>query len=185
MANILTGSRVVCSIALLFFPAFSPWFYILYLICGFTDMIDGTVARKTGTASELGSKLDTVADFIFIAVCLIKLLPVIALPVWLLIWTALIAAMKMINVVSGFICCRSFVGVHTVMNKITGLLLFILPLTLPFIEIKYSGILACGAATFAAIQEGHIIRTGRLEINKGHFRGSTNEKKRSGSNRYQ
>ncbi|MGX8773452.1 MAG: CDP-alcohol phosphatidyltransferase family protein, partial [Bacillota bacterium] len=75
MANIITGIRIVCSIALLFVPVFSSGFYALYLIAGFSDMIDGIVARKTGTASDFGSKLDTVADIVLVAVCLIKLLP--------------------------------------------------------------------------------------------------------------
>ena len=65
MANILTSCRILCSIVLLYFPTFSPWFYALYIVSGFTDMIDGTVARKTNTVSEFGTKLDTVADFIF------------------------------------------------------------------------------------------------------------------------
>jgi len=162
MVNIISSCRILCSIVLLFLSVFSPWFYVLYLICGFTDMIDGTVARKTNSVSELGSKLDMVADFIFLVVCLIKLIPEIDIPTWLLIWIVLIAVIKIINGVSGFIYCMKFVAVHTVMNKVTGLLLFILPLTLPFIEIKYSGIFVCVVATFAAIQEGHSIRTGGI-----------------------
>ena len=47
----------------------------------------------------------------------------------------------------------------TVMNKITGAILFFLPFTLRFIDLKYSAAFACTAATFAAIQEGHYIRT--------------------------
>lgn len=40
MANILTGGRILCSILLLFVPAFSPMFYGLYFVAGFTDMIN-------------------------------------------------------------------------------------------------------------------------------------------------
>lgn len=127
MSNIITSYRILSSIALIFFPAFSPWFYVLYLIGGFADMIDGTVARKTGSVSEFGSKTDTVADFIFVVVCLIKLLPAIDIPTWLLIWIVLISVIKIINVVSGFIYCKRFVAVHAIMNKFTGLLLFMLP----------------------------------------------------------
>ncbi|MDD6798664.1 MAG: CDP-alcohol phosphatidyltransferase family protein [Clostridia bacterium] len=76
MANIITGCRILCSILLLFAPAFSPTFYILYLAAGFTDMIDGTIARKTNTANEFGSGLDTIADIIFVVICIIKVLPV-------------------------------------------------------------------------------------------------------------
>ena len=52
MANIITGIRIARSIAILFCPVFSPAFYILYIIAGVSDMIDGTVARKTGTVSD-------------------------------------------------------------------------------------------------------------------------------------
>lgn len=63
MANFITGSRIIFSIVLLFCPALSPTFYGLYILAGFTDMIDGAVARKTDTVSVLGSRLDTVATF--------------------------------------------------------------------------------------------------------------------------
>ena len=52
-----------------FIPLSSAWFYVLYLFCGLTDMIDGTIARKTGAVSKFGEKLDTAADFVFMAVC--------------------------------------------------------------------------------------------------------------------
>ena len=38
-------------------------------------MIDGTIARKTGAVSNFGSRLDTIADFVFMLVCSIKILP--------------------------------------------------------------------------------------------------------------
>ena len=81
MANIITSCRILCSILLLFVPAFSPMFYILYLVAGFTDMIDGTIARKTGTANEFGSRLDTLADIAFVVVCMIKLFPVLIIEI--------------------------------------------------------------------------------------------------------
>ena len=46
MANIITVVRIICSIGLLFIPVFSPAFYVLYLIAGVSDMVDGTIARK-------------------------------------------------------------------------------------------------------------------------------------------
>lgn len=161
MANIITGCRILGSILLLFFPAFSSWFYILYLFCGFTDMIDGSIARKTNSSSKFGARLDTAADFIFVVVCLVKLLPTIQIPSWLWIWIAVIAVIQIFNMVSGFVCKKRFVVEHTVINKVTGLLLFLLPLTLAFIDLKYSATVICCIATFAALQEGHFIKTGR------------------------
>lgn len=158
MANIITGIRILCSIALLFFPVFSPSFYVLYIIAGVSDMIDGTVARKTGTAGEFGSKLDTAADLVLAAVCLIKLIPVLEIPSWLFIWIIIVAMIKIINIISGYVMHKEFVALHTVMNKVTGILLFILPFTLPLIDLIYSGVFVSAVATFAAIQEGHLIR---------------------------
>ena len=86
IANILTGCRIFGSILLLFFPAFSLDFYITYLLCGLSDMIDGTIARKTNSTSELGAKMDTVADFVFITASLVKILQKINIPQWLWIW---------------------------------------------------------------------------------------------------
>lgn len=159
MANIITGCRILCSIFLLFVPSFSPIFYILYLVAGFTDMIDGTIARKTNTASEFGSRLDTIADITLVVVCMIKLLPILTIPTWLCIWIGVIAIIKVFNIISGYILQKKFAAVHTILNKITGAILFILPLTLSIVDLKYSGGFICTLATLAALQEGYLIRT--------------------------
>ena len=113
-----------------------------------------------GTVSEFGTKLDTAADFILVVVCLIKLIPIIHVPKWLIIWIIVIAVIKAINLISGYVTRIEIVVLHTVMNKVTGILLFVLPLTLTFIDLKYSGAVISTLATFSAIQEGHLIRTG-------------------------
>ncbi|MBQ3829921.1 MAG: CDP-alcohol phosphatidyltransferase family protein [Spirochaetales bacterium] len=165
MANIITSIRIICSMAMLFCPVFSRAFYALYITAGVSDIVDGTIARKTGTVSEFGSKLDTVADFVLVVVCMIKLIPVIQIPTWLLVWIIMIAVIKAINLISGYAMRKEMVALHTVMNKVTGILLFVLPLTLTFFDLIYSGVLVCAVATFAAIQEGHLIRTGTVNNN--------------------
>ena len=157
IANIVTGCRILGSVLLLLFPAFSVEFYIIYITCGFSDMIDGTVARKTNSAGALGAKIDTAADIAFVTVSLIKILPAINIPQWLWIWGVVIAIIKIGNIIRGYVFKKQFVSLHTIMNKITGLLLFLLPLTMFFIELKYSSIVVCSLATFAAIQEGFCI----------------------------
>nr|MBQ4458067.1 phosphatidylglycerophosphate synthase [Clostridia bacterium] len=91
----------------------------------------------------------------------IKLLPVLRISAWLYGWIGIIALIKVINIISGFVVQKRFVTVHSVMNKVAGALLFLLPLTLPAVPLKYTAIVICAAATFAAIQEGHFIRTER------------------------
>ena len=159
LANHITFSRILCSIAILFCPMFSLAFYALYLTAGLTDIADGWVARITNTVSEFGSKLDTIADFIFVFVCLFKLIPVLDIPTWLYVWIGIIALIKVINMVSGYVVQKQFVAVHSMMNKVTGILLFVLPLTISLIDLKYGAAVVCFIATFAAVQEGHFIRT--------------------------
>lgn len=163
IANIITACRVVCSILLLFFPAFSIGFYVLYLLCGFSDMIDGFVARKTNSCSNFGAKFDTVADFIFIIVVGYKLLPVIHIPQWIWIWIIIIAVIKLSNIIVGLFRRKTLISIHSVLNKVTGFVLFLFPLTIQVIELKYSFTTICLIATFAAIQEGNISIYGRLQ----------------------
>lgn len=158
IANTVTISRILCSICLLFCPVFSIAFYILYLLCGITDMVDGTIARKTRTVSEFGARLDTVADIIFVAVCSVIILPLIQLPTWLWVWVAVIAIIKTGNVVWGLICNKKLVSLHTSLNKVTGFVLFLFPLTLSFIEPMYSSVIVCYLATVSAINEVYYTR---------------------------
>ena len=99
IANIITSCRILGSIGLLNCPVFSACFYGLYLFCGLTDMVDGTIARKTGTVSEFGARLDAVADFLFVIASFVKLVPVIRIPIWIWVWAAVIAVMKLVNLV--------------------------------------------------------------------------------------
>ena len=154
IANTLTGCRIFGSILLLFFPAFSLNFYVTYILCGFSDMIDGTIARKTNSASKFGSQLDTIADFIFVVAALFKLLPTICIPGWLWIWVGVIALIKISNIIGGYVSKKRFISLHTIMNKITGLLLFLLPLTISFVDLKFTAIVVCSVATLSAVGEG-------------------------------
>ena len=157
IANILTGFRIFGSVLLLFFPAFSLDFYIIYILCGFSDMIDGIIARKTNSTSEFGSRLDTTADFVFVVVSLFKLLPAIQIPQWLWIWGGVISVIKISNIIWGYVSKKQFISLHTIMNKVTGLLLFLWPLTISFVELKYIAVTVCSVATLSAIQEGFYV----------------------------
>ena len=161
IANIITVSRILGSICLLFCSAFSVAFYIAYLFCGITDMVDGTIARKTNSVSETGARLDTVADIVFAAVCVAKILPLMKLPFWLWLWIVAIAVIKTTNIVLGFIRSKKLVSVHTLLNKATGFLLILFPLTLGVVEPIYSAVTLCSLATASAINELHYTRKGK------------------------
>ena len=161
IANIITISRILGSIYLLCCPVFSISFYIMYMFCGITDMVDGTIARKTKSVSELGARLDTVADSVFVAVCFVKILPLMQFPTWLWNWIVIIAIIKIGNVVWGLISNKKLVSIHTILNKVTGFILFLLPLTFSFIEQLYSSAVVCFMATLSAINEVYYTRIGK------------------------
>ncbi|MDO5118344.1 MAG: CDP-alcohol phosphatidyltransferase family protein [Eggerthellaceae bacterium] len=161
MANALTICRIMLSFLLLVPPALSPAFLGLYAVAGATDMLDGFIARKTGTESELGARLDSIADFTLAVVCLVKILPAVSVPLWLWIWIAIIVLVKLANIASGYMMQKRLVMLHTAANKAAGLVVFLVPFAIPLTGgITIPAIPACVVATFAAIQEGHFIRTG-------------------------
>jgi CDP-diacylglycerol--glycerol-3-phosphate 3-phosphatidyltransferase len=166
IANIITGSRIVLSLPLLFIPLSSAWFYVLYLFCGLTDMIDGTIARKTGAVSKIGAKLDAVADFVFMFVCWVKIFPLIHIPVWLWVWIIVVVLIKIFNITLVFIQKKKLISIHSVLNKITGFALFLLPLSLTFVETTYSIATICVLATIAATQEVCFLQKGKMSYNQ-------------------
>ena len=157
IANILTLLRVFGSIFLLFLPVYSLWFRITYFLCGFSDMVDGTVARMTHSGSVLGARLDSAADTLFVGAAFLKFWPVIVLPGWIWFWIAAIAIIKISSILLGFAVQKTFVSHHTILNKITGALLFFLPFTVKIIKLEYMAAAVCVLATCAALQEGYFI----------------------------
>ena len=52
-----------------------------------------------------------------------------------------------------------YTTINSVLNKITGVCLFVLPLSLCVIDVKYSGSVICAIATVAALQESFTVIT--------------------------
>lgn len=150
--NIISALRILGAICLLLFHPGSVAFWVVYGLCGISDMLDGYLARKLHAESRTGAVLDSVADICFVACCAIRLIPVMQIPTWLWIWAGIIVAIKIVNQVSALIVFKRFCFPHTTANKLTGLLLF-LAAPLAFWSVVPLAIVAA-IATFAAIQEG-------------------------------
>jgi len=75
----------------------------------------------------------------------------------LYIWIAIIAIIKGANIAAGYIRKKEFASVHSLINKVTGALLFVFPLTLASIDLRYSAAVICTVASVAAIHEGYLI----------------------------
>lgn len=113
---------------------------------------------------NLEAVCNTVADFLFVIASFVKLVPVIRIPVWIWVWAAVIAAMKLVTLVWGFTQMKQMPSLHTIANKATGLCLFLLPLTMSFVDLRYTAPVVCVIATIAAIREGYYIATGHHTI---------------------
>lgn len=162
--NIITTLRIIGAFVLLFFDVRSSLFWTLYLVCGLSDMLDGFLARRLRCESKAGELLDSVADLAFVACCCVELFPVPSFPSWLWIWAGAIVVVKVINQISALAMYRKCVFPHTLANKATGLLLFVaVPLTM-FLETLVPMVVTAVLATFAAVQEGHFIWTGREKL---------------------
>lgn len=162
MANILTGFRIICSVALLFVPAYSVRFYLLYIAAGISDMLDGFAARKLNTSSKFGAIFDSVADCMLVGACMFKLIPLYDIPIWLYVLIAVIVMIKLLNIILGFAIYKTIVAEHTVMNKAVGILLFIFPLICSLIPFRSGAFVLCVLAGIAAIQELCYIKKGKF-----------------------
>ena len=128
-ANILTATRMILSVVLPFLPPLSAAFFILYALCGLTDMVDGTVARHFGSTSRFGALLDSIADIVFVIASAVRLFPVLypLLPAWWIYPVIVIVVVKLASFVAGFIKFRKPCFLHTYPNKLAGAVVFLLP----------------------------------------------------------
>lgn len=158
LADLITCSRIAASLVILSFPLSSLHFLVLYVLAGLSDILDGWVARRTCTSSEFGSRLDSAADTFFIAAYMLKVVPEMDVPIRITGWLCVIILLKAGITIAGFMLYRRY-GFHTRLNKITGILLFLLPFTLPVLDIEFIGTALCIMGSAAAIQEIQILRS--------------------------
>ena len=153
IANTITVSRILFSLVMIVFPPSSVPFAVLYLLCGVTDVLDGFIARKLHTESEKGAMLDSIADLFFALSYAVKILPVLNFPIWIWIWTAIIAAVKITGILITSKKIHKLSVEHSFENKLTGLFLYLLPLSVCVADVKYTATLVCAVATVTVIKE--------------------------------
>ena len=155
LPNIITLLRIAGSLGLLLCDVTGVAYWIIYALCGISDIVDGWLARKLKCVTKKGALLDSVADICFVACCVWKLLPIFELPQWLWLWAGVIVAIKIVNQLSALVMSGRCRFPHTTANKWAGFLLFIaVPITsctvIPIV-------IAASVATFAAIHEGYVL----------------------------
>lgn len=146
LANFVTSLRLFGAIVLVFIEPLTGWFYAIYTICGISDGIDGTIARKMGTSSEFGARLDSVSDIAFYLVMFIKLMPELwkTMPAWIWYLVGVVLVVRLCAYGMAYLKYHTMAAIHTYMNKVTGALVFLIPymLLLPC-EVTLCTITAC------------------------------------------
>lgn len=154
-ADTITSVRIAFSFILLLLPLRSAGFFAAYTVTGLTDVLDGWLARKTGTASQFGARLDSIADLLFYGVLLFRLFPVLwqTLPAAMWYVVAVIVLVRLAAYVAAAVRYRQFASLHTWLNKLTGVGVFLLP----YVFVLSTGIVyswvVCVLALAAAVEE--------------------------------
>ena len=119
LPDIITLLRIAGSFSLLFYDVTGVVFWIIYALCGVSDIADGWLA-----------------------------LPILRLPQWLWLWAGVIVAIKVVNQLSALATYGHCCFPHTLANKWAGFLLFIaVPMTFwSIIPISITAIVATFAA---------------------------------------
>ena len=167
IANYISISRIFLAITLLLVKPLSIVFIAIYIICGISDIFDGYIARKTKTISKLGDNIDSVADLIMVVVMMIILYPIIKLTVQIIIWIVIIGIIRVVSMIVVFVKYKTFEMLHTYGNKITGLVLFTVPILLVFLQSEVLMYAICMVASISAIEELFIhLSSNELKISK-------------------
>lgn len=132
--NFITSLRILGTFCIIFLSPMKVPFLIVYTATGITDVLDGLIARLTKSTSDFGARLDSIADLLFYTVMLMKLMPMLLdiLPSYIWIIASVILALRIISYIISAIRFHRFASHHTILNKITGFLVFAIPYFLYF-----------------------------------------------------
>ena len=161
--NLITSVRIIGAIVLIFLPFETDMpftdrlpFYIVYGICGVSDGVDGFVARRTNTVSAFGKKLDSASDLLFYLVMAYKLFGELKATLHPAVFWTVIGLMVMRLGIYLFVALtkKSFLTTHSIFNKATGFVVFMIPYTITFDPFFfYYSILGCVIAFSANVYE--------------------------------
>lgn len=153
IANIITTLRIILSIVLLKIEMFSFFFFTIYIVCGVSDFLDGYIARKINITSKFGSRLDSIADICLVISMSIIMLPVINISKYIVLWILIIVLVRITSIIIVICKYNTFAILHTYGNKLSGFMLFCLPLFYNMINTNLLASIVCVVASISAIEE--------------------------------
>lgn len=153
--NIITAFRMIGAFLLCFLEPLSVTFFILYSLCGISDVLDGLLARGFHVTSVKGALLDSIADLIFYFVMIVKSLPILLdiCPAYVWYVVGVILLVRVVSYLTVAIKYHRFAAIHTYANKVCGVAVFIIPY---MVEWEFRNLYFCVAlliALYAAVEE--------------------------------
>lgn len=138
-ANRLTIGRLV--LTLVFVATLSLEFrysrtiaLILFIIAGISDMVDGMIARRWNLITDFGKLMDPLVDKIMMAAAFILLVPLGAIPAWVVIVIVsrefLVTGLRLLALSNGRVLAAESLGKHKTVWQIITAVYFLLLLAL-------------------------------------------------------
>lgn len=153
IANLITITRILGTTVLVFIKPFSEPFFIIYSICGISDILDGMIARKMNLVSKNGQILDSIADFFMVIVFVFIFMLNFKFPLFGTHWVIIILIIRLTSLSVGFIRYKQLTFLHTYANKLTGIVLFCFPFMYIGLGLYTTTILVCFIASISAMEE--------------------------------
>lgn len=155
LPNFITSIRILGTFCLLFLKPFSVVFYVIYSISGLSDLLDGFIARKLKVESEIGARLDSIADLLFYSVMIIKIFPKLLEILPSSLWMAVnsVIVIRISSYLVAAIKYKRFASQHTWLNKASGAAVFLIPC---IINLQYAVpiyFVLCSITGIASIEE--------------------------------
>jgi len=123
--NLLSLSRMLLSPVIFMVAGKRIMLFLLLLIIGITDMLDGYFARKFKKETMIGAWLDSIADFVFfISFIIYSIWFESEIIVEFTFFILVIISIKLLSAITGLIRYKQPGLLHTIGNKITGVIIY-------------------------------------------------------------
>ena len=125
LPNILSVSRMLVSVIMIFLINAPLWFIFAYFVCGISDVADGYIARRFNATSKLGSFLDSLSDLVFWVIILYLAITFIRFQTYMIVVMILVSCIRITSLLYTKYKFNSWSIMHTILNKLTGILVYL------------------------------------------------------------
>lgn len=168
--NIITVLRLLLTVCIVLSGFGTNSFYAMYLLAGISDCIDGFLARKMKAETELGARLDTIADAFLFLVVMIKVFPFILKMYYVVVSIIVIAIIRGISMLICWNRFHTITMLHTYSNKLAGFSVFMVPFLQKSKDNTLFIAIIIGIAIYSSIEELMIQwKSPSLDVNRKSF----------------